>query len=86
MRMPVSLRAGGHLLALSPMVLLVAGIAWGAPWFVFAFFFGVLPIVRTFLPDDPAEPEEVDRITRGQFIFLKSIPSVHVLLCTLSST
>jgi len=79
MRMPVSLKAGGHLLALSPMVLLVGGIAWGAPWFVFAFFFGVLPIVRAFLPDDRAEPDDADRITRGQFILLKSIPSMHAL-------
>jgi hypothetical protein len=72
--MSVSLRAAGHLLALSPMVLLVAGVIFGAPWFVFAFFFGVLPMVRMLLPDDLAEPAEIGRISRMQFIFLKSIP------------
>lgn len=56
------------------MVLLVAGVIFGAPWFVFAFFFGVLPMVRMLLPDDLAEPAEIGRISRMQFIFLKSIP------------
>jgi len=78
--MPVSLRAAGHLLALSPMILLIAGVACGAPWFVFAFFFAVLPVVRMFMPDDLAEPEDVEQISRVQFIVLKSIPLVYVLL------
>ena len=83
MRMSVSLRAAGHLLALSPMVLLVAGVIFGAPWFVFAFFFGVLPMVRMLLPDDLAEPAEIGRISRMQFIFLKSIPLAHALMWAL---
>ena len=65
------------------MVLLVAGVIFGAPWFVFAFFFGVLPMVRMLLPDDLAEPAEIGRISRMQFIFLKSIPLAHALMWAL---
>lgn len=73
-------RACGYFLALSPMAMLVAGAAVGMPWFVFAFFFCVLPVVRMFLPDDPAEPQDIEQVSRLHFAILKCIPMIHVLL------
>ena len=83
MSMCISLRAAGHLLALSPMVLLIGGAVAEAPWFVFAFFFGVLPLIRMLVPDDLARPDDGDRVPRAEWIFLQSIPLIHVLLWAL---
>ncbi|WP_077003245.1 fatty acid desaturase [Variovorax sp. KK3] len=77
--MRIAPRAFGYLLALSPMALLVSGVVVGAPWFVFAFFFVVLPIVRMLLPDDAARSMEIDDMSKAEFMMLHAVPWLHLL-------
>lgn len=70
-------KSAGYVLALSPMLLLVLGVAINFPWLGFIFFFGILPIVRLFLPDDQGQPRDLSNISAFHFRFLHAIPLVH---------
>ena len=78
-----SLKLFGYWLSLLPMALFVFGASIGMPWLVVAFFFGLMPLVRLFLPDDPAVPPDVDRISAKQFRLLRAVPWAQVAAWTL---
>ena len=68
----------GYWLSLLPMTLFVIGVLIGMPWLVAVFFFAIMPIVRLFVMDDPAEAADTELISATQFEFLKAIPWVQV--------